>query len=192
MNVLDKRKKSTKETAISKKHSYLTVVPKLSSYGFVVIPLNGKAAMLPGWNKLTHTPSKLAVFQNRNFGVVTGQLSGITVLDVDVNHNGLKVWKAISNVYPAFVTPMVRTPSGGLHIYFSFNKNLHSFSKFTLRDQSVGWDLLNNGRQCVVPPSIHPVHKTKYKWIISPEETPFIRMPYWLEYYLVNMKQKTM
>lgn len=167
--------------------SYLKVVPKLKQYGFVVTPLIEKRPILKGWNKLDHTPEKLYVFENRNFGILTGSVSGVTVLDIDTKEDGLKLWKALSSCYPEIITPMVKTGNGGLHIYFRYNPNLPSFSRFNLRGKRIGWDLLNNDRQVVAPPSVIDGSK-KYKWIRSPDDSAFAQMPLWLERYLLCMK----
>ena len=178
-----------KKRVVAKKKEdniYLSVVPELSTYGFVVMPLDGKRPILKAWNKLTHTPEKLYTFHGHNIGVLTGEASGITVLDIDLKDDGIKVWENISSSYPEIKTPMVMTASGGLHIYFQYNKKLHSFSRFNLRGKMIGWDLLNNDRQAVAPPSI--VNNNVYKWIITPKNVSFSQMPLWLEAYLLTMK----
>lgn len=173
----------------SKKSSsfeYPLVLAELQSYGFVVMPLEVKRPIIKRWNKLQKTPDRFVLFENRNIGILTGAVSGITVLDIDTKDNGMKIWKCISSVYPEISTPMVKTPNGGLHIYFRYNKNLRSFSKIKVRSASVGWDLLNNDRQAVAPPSI--IGTSRYKWVKSPKDIPFASMPKWLEDYLNNGK----
>ncbi len=167
---------------------YLEIVPKLSSLGFVVLPLDDKRPILKGWNKIEKTPERLYVFENRNLGIITGRLSGVTILDIDLKDGGMELWINISSAYPDIITPIVQTASGGIHIYFKYNKKLHSFSRFTLKGQRVGWDLLNNDRQAVVPPSVNPITKKAYTWIATPEEVPFAHMPQWLEEYLLMCK----
>ena len=61
-------------------------------------------------------------------------------------------------------------------------------SKIILRGHNIGWDLLNDGRQVVAPPSIDINTKKKYKWIVSPSTTPCAIMPKWLEAYLTWAK----
>ena len=168
--------------------SYMKVVPELTNYGFVALPLIGKKPIYKRWNTLTKTPEKLFVFEGYNVGILTGKVSGITVLDIDIKQNGMKLWKSISTAYPEFTTPTVRTPTGGLHMYFRYNKNISSFSTFKLRDCSIGWDLLNNDRLVVAPPSIHPKTHQKYKWVVSPNTAKLSAMPNWLEQYLMNVK----
>ena len=168
--------------------AYLKVVPELVSYGFVVIPLENKRPLLKNWNKLEKTPERLYIFQNRNIGILTGRISGITILDIDIKNGGLELWEKISSAYPEINTPMVKSPSGGLHIYFRYNKKLHSFSRFSLRGSTVGWDLLNNDRQAVVPPSKNMETNKPYQWLVSPKDVSFASMPKWLEEYLLRCK----
>lgn len=168
--------------------AYAKIIPQLVGYGFVVIPLDNKRPILKNWNKLEKTPARLYVFHNRNIGIVTGKVSGITILDIDIKNDGLTLWKKLSTSYPEIKTPMVHSPSGGLHIYFRYNKKLHSFSRFSLRGKTIGWDLLNNDRQAVVPPSKNAITKKSYKWITTPSDVNFAQMPQWLEDYLLNCK----
>jgi hypothetical protein len=164
------------------------LIEYFNSKSFICIPLLNKRPILKKWNELTHTPSKFALFTNHNIGVLTGRVSGITVLDIDIKDDGIKTWKLISSVYPNFVTPMSMTPNKGLHLYFKYNNKLSSFSRFKLNDKKIGWDLLNNDRQAVLPPSVDDSSKRAYKWIISLDDAPLIEMPIWLEQYLLLVK----
>ena len=164
-------------------------IEELSKHRFVMIPLKGKIPFFKDWNTIIETPSRVEVFRNHNIGILTGAVSGITVLDIEARNDGLKIWKMISSVYPEIKTPMVKTPSGGIHIYFIYNKRLRSFSKFKLRGSTIGWDLLNDNRQVVAPPSV--IQEKKYKWIISPNEASILKMPHWLENYLIDIKSFT-
>ncbi len=172
---------------MSKPIQYSKVVPELTSYGFVAIPLKGKRPFFSQWNKLTRTPDKLTVFDGYNIGILTGEASGITVLDVDKKDHGMKIWNSISSAYPEIITPMAYTASGGLHIYFRYNKKLRSFSRYDLRGKAIGWDLMNNDRLVVVPPSTITA-KNKYKWKASPAKVDFAKMPKWLEEYLLSVR----
>lgn len=168
--------------------NYKKIVPEYNSYGLITIPLKEKTPILKEWNLLSRPISRIEVFKNHNIGILTGVVSGITVLDIDVKNNGLKVWKALSSAFPEITTPISRTASGGLHIYFRYNKKLNSFSKFKLRGEYVGWDLLNNNRQAVAPPSVNTKLKKKYKWVVHPNQVEFAKMPAWLEDYLLQVK----
>ncbi len=148
---------------------------------FITIPLNGKRPFFKKWTELDHTPKDWNVFNNKNMGVLTGKPSKITVLDIDYQDNGMAHWNKIKKLYPTIITPIVSTPGKGLHIYFKYNPKLPSTSKLHLNDTVIGWDILNNGRQVVVPPS------DKYKWIYD-LDTPLAKMPEWLEHYILLLK----
>lgn len=167
---------------------YIRDVEHLTGLGLVIIPLEGKKPILPRWNKLEKTPSRMHVFENRNIGVLCGLTSGITVLDIDASNGGVQLWKRLSMCYPAFTTPMVRTPGGGMHIYFKYNRKLHSLSSFKLRGARIGWDLLNNDRVAVLPPSKNIDTGKAYVWANHIDTTPLARMPPWLEEYLLACK----
>ncbi len=166
---------------------YPKIIPELSKHGLVMIPLYNKRPIYRQWNKITQTP-KIEAFKGYNIGILTGQASGITVLDIDVKEGGVQMWNSISSAFPEIITPVARTGSNGIHMYFRYNKKLYSFSRYKLRGKRIGWDLLNNDRQCVAPPSISLDTGKKYRWVVSPNDVPFAQMPKWLEDYLMNVK----
>ncbi|MDR3521374.1 MAG: bifunctional DNA primase/polymerase [Acidocella sp.] len=55
-------------------------------------------------------------------GIATGEASGIAVLDIDRQHNGLEWWQENRHRLP--VTRTHRTRSGGLHLYFRHQPGL--------------------------------------------------------------------
>lgn len=153
---------------------------------FICIPVNGKRPFFKKWNELMHTPHDLDVFSKYNIGILTGSASKITVLDIDFKDNGVIIWKLLKKLYPEFKTPTASTAGNGYHIYFKYNPKLSSTSRLTLNGKKIGWDVLNNDRQVVASPSI--IDNKKYKWIHSPETTEFIKMPQWLESYILLLK----
>ncbi|KAG7394171.1 hypothetical protein PHYBOEH_005565 [Phytophthora boehmeriae] len=173
-------KKRTKVTL-----PYAKVVPELTGLRLVLIPLYNKQPISQQWHKITQTPP-LDAFKGYNIGILTGAISGITVLDIDRKEGGVQMWNSLSSAFPEIVTPTARTGSNGLHMYFRYNKKLHSFSRYSVRGKQIGWDLLNNDRQCVAPPSISLSTNRKYKWVVSPSEAAFAPMPSWLENYLLS------
>ena len=158
-----------------------TQVSALATYNkrkMVVIPLNGKRPFFKNWTQLDHIPDDYDVFANKNMGILTGKASKITVLDIDVQDSGVAHWNKLKKMYPPIDTPIVKTPSKGLHLYFQYNPRLKSTSKIKLNGDTIGWDILNDGRQVVAPPS------SGYKWIHSLTNTPLAKMPEWLELYI--------
>lgn len=151
---------------------------------FIVIPLNGKRPFFKNWTTLDHIPLDWSVFNQKNMGILTGRPSKITVLDIDSQDGGMSHWNKIKKLYPDIVTPIVSTPSKGLHLYFKYNPKLSSTSKLHLNGQTIGWDILNDGRQVVAPPS------DRYKWINSFADTALTKMPLWLEQYILLLKDR--
>ncbi len=103
-------------------------------------------------------------------GVVTGPVSGVLVLDVDgpegeaeLNNHG----------HPA--TPMVRTPSGGLHLYF---KHPAGDVRTGIR-VAPGLDVKARGGYVVAPPT-RGANGKAYEWIVSPQEAELAEIPDWL------------
>ncbi len=160
-----------------------TSLDKYYSINFICTPLRGKIPILKKWNELDHTPD-YNVFKNKNIGVLTGKVSKITILDIDYNDNGMKTWKLLTSLYPKIITPICITPNKGLHIYFKYNKNISSSSRLKIDNKRIGFDILNDGRQAVIPPSTDLVNHKKYKWLNSPFTTPIIAMPTWLELFI--------
>lgn len=161
-------------------------VPQYVKLGWVVIPLKDKIPLMKGWNIMDSTPKLYHVFSEKNIGVITGRRSGITVLDIDIKDDGLKHWKQLVKLYPEFTTVCCRTPSGGLHLYFQYEESLLTTSRFTLNGKPIGWDVMNQNRQVVLPPS--HINNKYYQWINSPFNTQIAKMPKWLLWYLSNMK----
>lgn len=151
---------------------------------FVAIPLNGKRPFFKKWTTLDHMPLDLSVFNHKNIGILTGRASKLTVLDIDSQDGGMALWNKIKKLYPTILAPTVATPGRGLHLYFKYNPKLPSTSKLHLNGQTVGWDILNDGRQVVAPPSNH------YRWIHSFADVALTKMPLWLEQYILLLKAK--
>jgi len=98
---------------------------------------------------------------NANIGIVTGEISGIVVLDLD----GPEV--AERREIPT--TPISLT-GNGMHIFFS-HTGARSFRR-------PGMDLKADGGYVVAPPSIHPSGR-RYEWQLGPFIEP-ATPPQWL------------
>lgn len=109
----------------------------LARRGFRVFPLepNSKTPAIMGWPKKATTDEAairrwwtdpvLGWPQAYGVGVATGQ--GLVVVDLDVKHDGelaLQLLEGANEDLPA--TLRVRTPSGGLHLYFRSDAGLRN------------------------------------------------------------------
>jgi putative DNA primase/helicase len=116
------------------------------------------------------TKEELDAWAWSGVGIVTGPVSGILVLDVDGPEGEEQLRK-----HGHTPTPIVRTASGGLHLYF---KHPAHEVKTGIR-VAPGLDVKASGGYVVAPPSIGPNGKP-YEWIVSPEEAELADPPEWL------------
>ncbi len=103
-------------------------------------------------------------------GIVTGELSGVLVLDVDEPEGEAELKK---HGHPP--TPIARTGGGGLHLYF---KHPEHHIKTGIR-VAPGLDVKASGGYVVAPPSVGPTGRS-YEWIVSPEDAELADPPGWL------------
>lgn len=108
-------------------------------------------------------------FVNRQFpslGFVTGKISGITVVDVDVKRGG--------NTDGLTPSVMVKTGGGGWHFYYKYTPLLK-----TGVDIVPGVDIRNDGGFIVAPPSIHP-SGIAYEWVEYFDRDIIVNLPAFL------------
>jgi hypothetical protein len=112
------------------------------------------------WQKFQHEmPTEGQVrrwFERRpaaNLAVVTGEISGIVVVDIDPRHGGessLEAMQARHGELP--ITMESVTGGGGRHVYFA-----HPGREVRNRaGLAPGIDLRGDGGCIIVPPSVHP------------------------------------
>ena len=105
-----------------------------------------------------------------NIGIVTGEISGITVLDPDTQ-TGIG---ALNELIPEHLTtPVANTPKGGQHYYFKYEPGLPNKSRI-LTDT----DIRNDGGYVVAVPGSNGNGKN-YAWVegLSLDEVEPARMP---------------
>jgi len=104
-----------------------------------------------------------------NLAIVTGQASGLLVLDID-GASGEASVKG-KQIPP---TPCVRTANGWHHYYKHPGYPIRNFTR-----KLPGLDLRADGGYVLAPPSIHP-NGTAYEWAIGLDELPLADPPQWL------------
>jgi len=95
-----------------------------------------------------------------NIGIVTGQISGVVVIDIDIKNNGFDSLEKLEARYgklPATIT--VTTGGGGKHYYF---KHPNRILKNAVNIMS-GIDFRGDGGYIVAPPSTH-ASGNLYEW----------------------------
>ncbi len=123
-------------------------------WGFSIIPLEpkGKRPIIKWQEFQKRKPTKAEIlewFEHRenNIGIVTGSISGITVLDCDSTEA-----EALARKMGLPTTLTVKT-GRGRHFYFKYEPGTRNFQK---RDDLPGIDLRSDGGYVVAPPSVHP------------------------------------
>ena len=155
--------------------------------GWAVVPAAERAKRpIVRWQRFQHeAPTKEQITEwferwpSANLAVVTGEVSGLVVLDIDPKHEGAKSLAGLEQRHgklPATVESV--TGGGGRHFYFA-----HPGREVRNRAGiAPGIDIRGDGGCIIVPPSVHPSGK-RYRW--KPGHAPgaidLARMPIWLE-----------
>lgn len=156
-------------------------------FNYITIPLHEKVPFIKDWQKSKHTIHP--TYTTDNTGLLTGITNDLFVLDIDVKDDGLKLWNKLidEKLFILPKTPITKTGSGGLHIYFKYDDSIPNINKLKINDKIYGWDILSNGKQVVVPPSI--INGNKYKWINSFEDCNLKKIPAKLKKFILNHKR---
>lgn len=156
--------------------------------GWSVIPLQvkDKRPALTTWLEYQTTPASEAqirewwqLMPDANVGLVTGQVSGIIVLDVDGDDGRQSLGK--------FELPTTLTSSTGKGNHYLFGYPGHETRNFARK--LPGLDLRGDGGYIVAPPSIHPSGR-RYEWATS-LETPLADLPEWLSDLITQGKKQS-
>jgi hypothetical protein len=134
---------------------------------WAVIPLKGKQPLTQhGYKDASKDPAQITQWWTQwpdaNVGIVTGDVSGLIVLDIDVKngHRGDESLRELEEQYGALpITLKSRTASGGWHFVFRVSDRSIK-SRKGVRD---GIDLLADGSYFVAPPS--QIRGEAYEWI---------------------------
>lgn len=119
-----------------------------------------------------------------NVSIVTGQKSGLLVLDIDPRNGGNESLKRLPGNLP--LTPSTSTGGGGEHYFLK-----HPGDGFKIPAKLPGYtgiDFKGDGGYIVAPPSGH-ISGQKYSWQYRPETTPLAPIPPWLLELLMDKGQ---
>lgn len=149
----------------------------VEDHGLSVIPVKGpaykngddeKKPLLASWAPYQdRKPTREEIegwgrqWPKANVGIVTGPVSGLLVLDADTKeaHEWLQ-----EQLPENMLTPMVRTPRGGWHVYLAYPEDSGLTIGADVHPTIKGLDMRGKGGYVVAPPS------RGYSWIIGPEE----------------------
>ncbi len=150
----------------------LTMFSEAKAYrdrGWSVIPLIGKKPAVP-WKEYQErqpTLGELAAWYGvatetrYNIGVVTGAVSGVTVVDCDTREDAVWWWKNRTR------TGLISVTGRGVHFWYKYApmRNVAHFDGHAI-------DVRGDGGYVVAPPSIHPSGKP-YEWAKEGELAEF-------------------
>jgi hypothetical protein len=112
-----------------------------------------------------------------NYGVLTGKINNIIIVDIDIKDNGLEKWNELIELHDEPDTYTIETGSGGFHYYFNYNDVIKNIIKLKIDGISTGIDILTDGKFAVGAGSVHPKTNIKYKLHTN---APICDMPDWL------------
>ena len=173
-------------------NNILKIALQYASQGWHIFPLHsinddgsctcGKAGcsdagkhprVLRGLKEASRDPEKIEAWfgdeeTRSNIGIVTGEISGITVIDIDIGEGklGAESWAEAIKDHGEPNTLMAQTGSGGMHVIFKYNSALKTASNVLGK----GVDCRNDGGYIVAPPSLHRSGGV-YSWINEGTET---------------------
>lgn len=107
----------------------------------------------------------------------TGDASGVVVLDIDRKH-GVDGLDTLADIGRSQLpdTPMVHTPSGGLHLYFNINPNVSIGFVQGKDGLGPGLDVLGAGTSVCLPT---PGYGYRWDPLIHPGSCAFRKAPSW-------------
>lgn len=144
--------------------------------GWVVLPAENKRPFLNEWKQYQLTKPTLQQTElwfdgapdDKQIALITGEISGVTVVDIDVHKAGCPAKKGgVCNCDPddpltlALTLPltiMSHTGSGGLHLFYRYDSICNSVG--LVHPQM---DIRSNGGIIILPPSLHESGRT-YEW----------------------------
>ncbi|NKE69867.1 bifunctional DNA primase/polymerase [Candidatus Manganitrophus noduliformans] len=154
--------------------AFLEEAKKYLLRGWSVVPLEAKGKKpLISWKEYQERQATVNEIESwfkweNNIGIVTGKISGITVIDCD---SPAAIDLASKKGLPT--CPTVKTGKG-YHFYYAYEPGVGNFQK---RDDLPGIDLRGDGGFVVAPPSIHPSGAV-YSWEGETRDLP--PLPKWI------------
>jgi hypothetical protein len=131
-------------------------------------------------------------FPDAMIGIPTGDISGVWVLDIDIDPvkgvNGFPLWSELiarNGEVPATLTSI--TPRGGRHLFFLWQPQLTI--KSTQGVPNDGIDVRSNGGYVILPPSAR-ADGSAYRWDPQAGDSP-VSAPAWLVALVSPRKEST-
>lgn len=125
-------------------------------------PLKGKRPYRKGWPTKGVSNAETArqwLQKGENVGLITGQDSGVVVIDVDPRNGGDRSLHDLEQALGKLPDTLTcQTGGGGLHLYFKW------YPEAKAGTPAEGIDFKAKGGCVVLPPSVHPDTGALYQW----------------------------
>ena len=146
--------------------------------GWPVLPTRGKMPLIKNWPTEATTDGEkinnwIEHWPDANFGIVTGERSGLFVLDIDPRNGGDHSLDLLQHEHGELPETLVcQTQSGGLHYYFN---RPFTGAKSSAEPFAKGIDIKCDGGYVLLPPS------ASYSWLdAEPGEVQLAEVPEWI------------
>lgn len=148
-----------------------------SRLNWSVIPIKpGEKRPLVKWEKYQHERADIDLIKSwwtfypyANIGIVTGQVSGIIVVDID----SLEGHRAYIALFGKIHCTVQQNTGNGCHLIFKHPGNQEYR---TIPRIYTDIDIKADGGYILVPPSIHP-NGSQYRWVVSPHLSNLSKLP---------------
>ena len=165
----------------------------LFNQGYKTIPLvqGQKFPAIKGWTSTNPTDELLnewcSMYPMNNIGLLCGQVSGVVCIDVDVDDESIV--ERLEKYLPD--TPLVKQGLKGYTAIYKYNGE--KAEKLKLPGESKPFvEILSDGNQTVLPPSIHPETGEPYEWVgdLLPQEVQVEDLPTLPVDFVKNIKKE--
>lgn len=180
---------------VEKAGTLLTAALEYAARGWPVFPctIQKRPRVQHGFYEATTEPAAITAWWRQwpraSIGMPTGKVSGLVVLDVDIQKGGDDSLHELCLTYATIPSTVQSiTGGGGIHYFFA-HPGVHippSASQL-----GPGLDIRGDGGYVILPPSPHPSGRT-YEWELSslPGDVPFAPMPPWLRALIREHEQR--
>ena len=139
--------------------------------------LDKKSPVFSNWNTRSFEMNEDIDLNYNNIAILCGPESGIFVLDVDINDDGLNYFQRLctkNNYRYDLSTTCILTPSGGIHLYFKYCPEFESNSvrMRNTKGEPIGLDIRSKGGCVICPPSTYQNGKYQFLCMKKPQDCP--------------------
>ena len=146
------------------------IASELSDYGLCTTPVVDKRPILKDWVDIEIEETLAQDWSKANgLGLILGSKSGVVCLDIDISASNEKLKEVrdqIVDALPPIYCGISGNPTRIPARLYRFNGERSEKFKY------IDCEILADGNQKLIPPSIHPLTKGEYVWVGQPLTDP--------------------